>query len=178
MIEREFAVANNDVVNTSIIESDNEKNGQYAIQFEKASEILDLCCMQLNSVAKDIEGSSGDLTDIFFAITSSVKTIQLDDHAEMACADIMDNMRQLTIAFQANDEYCQRLSHLQNTLAMLAILIRSTLLRELSSEWEELYNSILANRSIKRQHEVFQAAVQKEVANETSTALEDDYELF
>lgn len=178
MIEREISTDNSIAVAAPVMDFANEKNRHYTIQFEKASEILDLCCMQLNSVAKDIEGSSGDLTDIFFAISSSVKTIRTDDHADTACADIMDNMRQLTMTFQANDEYCQRLSHLQNTLAMLAILIRSRLLRELSSEWEELYHSILTNRSIKRQHEVFQAAAHNVAFTEKPVDEEDDYELF
>lgn len=169
--------ANDAIANLSKILEPQEETEHYKVQFEKAAEILDLCCMQLTSVSQDIEESTGDLTEVFFSISASVKAIQDGNDSREACDEIMQNMRKLTISYQANDEYCQRLSHLQNTLAMLAILIRSKLLRELSTEWEELYNSILSNKSIRKQHHVFQAAAKGEELS-TNAADEEDYELF
>lgn len=156
----------------------NIENEHYKIQFEVAAEILDLCCMQLTSISSDLEESTGDLTEVFFSITDSVKSIQANKDNTEATDAIMQSMRSLTIAYQSNDEYCQRIAQLQTTFSLLSLLIRSSLLRELPSEWQELYNSILNNRSIRRQHHVFQAAAGAEEAEQDNASEEDDYELF
>lgn len=178
-------MVNNEILGAGI-ESESTENEQ----FDKAAEILDLCGMQLGAIINDINGTTTDLVDTFFALSASADAMKQELNniesgeqrgvSEKHYDSIKNNMQKLTVSYQANDEFCQRISHLQNTISMASILIRSELLRGLESEWEELYNMTVNSRSVQRQHEVFQAATAGASLNkvDSDSKIEDDYELF
>jgi len=167
--------------------------------------MLNLSVAQIESSMEDGEKSVGELTQTFFHLSASLKSVYGEmesmfadggDSEDARHQDVMSKMGDLQghvnkaiMAFQFYDKLSQRLSHISWALSDMARLVSDLSRVDEEDEWKKLKEEIKKSYSIEEEHDLFDAilhgedvrAAIKRVTRERAQKAEqsgDDVELF
>jgi len=140
--------------------------------------MLNLAVAQIESSMEDGEKSVGELTQTFFHLSASLKSVYgemetlfdgLADSGKGRHEELMSRMGGLQshvnkaiMAFQFYDKLSQRLSHISWALSDMARLVSDLSRVERGEEWETLKEKIRKSYSIEEENDLFEAILHGE----------------
>ena len=138
--------------------------------------MLNLAVAQIESSMEDGERSVGELTQSFFHLSESLKSVysELDsldanDEQGQRKQDILQRMSSLQghvtqaiMAFQFYDKLSQRLAHISTSLSDMARLVSDVSRVDDTEQWQDLKQKIKKSYSIEEEHALFEAILNGE----------------